>query len=136
MPNGSRLVHEPAIFISCSPALESLLLPEGPSHLHSFHSPSLAPTRDNHCGAWHLAGLLWLLGRENTMFLSGSSWVQTHDVCCPGTCQVPATQQMFVGESMTNEQHLAQEASGVHVKTHQLHLFYRWLFSKHQQTLS
>ena len=125
MPNGPGLVHEPAVLISCSPALESELLPEGPSHLHSFHSPSLAPTRDNHCGAWHLACLLWLLGRENAMFLSGSSFLQTHDICCLGTCQVPATQQMFVGESRTDEQHPAQEESGLYVKAHQLHLAYK-----------
>ena len=59
------------------------------------------------------------------MFSSDSSWVQTHDVCCPSTCQVPATQQMFVGESRTNEQLPAQEESGLHVKTHQLHLAYK-----------
>ena len=58
------------------------------------------------------------------MFLSGSSFLQTHDICCPGTCQVPATQQMFVGESRTDEQHPAQEESGLHVKAHQLHLAY------------
>ena len=125
MPNGPGLVHDPAVLISCFPALESELLPEGPSHLHSFHSPSLAPTRDNHCGAWHLACLLWLLGRENAMFLSGSSFLQTHDICCPGTCQVPATQQMFVGESRTDEQHPAQEESGLYVKAHQLHLAHK-----------
>ena len=51
--------------------------------------------------------------------------MQTHDVCCPSTCQVPATQQMFVGESRTNEQLPAQEESGLHVKTHQLHLAYK-----------
>ena len=59
------------------------------------------------------------------MFLSGSSRLQTHDICCPGTCQVPATQQMFVGESRTDEQHPAQEESGLHVKAHQLHLAYK-----------
>ena len=125
MPTGARLGREAAVLTPCSPAVDSVLLPEGPSHLHSFHSPSLAPTRDNHCGARHLARLLRLLGREITMFSSDSSWVQTHDVCCPSTCQVPATQQMFVGESRTNEQLPAQEESGLHVKTHQLHLAYK-----------
>ena len=32
---------------------------------------------------------------------------------------------MFVGESRTDEQHPAQEESGLHVKAHQLHLAYK-----------
>ena len=134
MPTGARLGREAAVLTPCSPAVDSVLLPEGPSHLHSFHSPSLAPTRDNHCGARHLARLLRLLGREITMFSSDSSWVQTHDVCCPSTCQVPATQQMFVGESRTDEQLPAQEEWPPSVNTPAPSGLQRRLLSKDQQT--